>query len=143
MIGELEKSKTDGGRLPDHNYILKTESDLMMDALQRHLMVEFESQKKAQADSFVAELAVNMRHFDDEWEKRLEGASKAWSEEKSQLQSRLEIAQAAQEHLESRVLQLEAVIQDWADEEGDNWWTDDRTGSDKEGPGGLRSGNRI
>ena len=129
--------------MPDHNYILKTESDLMMDALQRQLMVEFESQKKAQADSFVAELADNVRHFDDECEQRLEGASKAWSEEKSQLLSRLEIAQAAQERLEGRVLQLEAVIQDWADEEGDNWWTDDRTGSDKEGPGGLRSGNRM
>ena len=76
MIGELEKSKTDGGRLPDHNYILKTESDLMMDALQRQLMVEFESQKKAQADSFVAELAVNMRHFDGEWENDLKAPLK-------------------------------------------------------------------
>ena len=112
-----------------------------MEALQRQLLTEFDSQKRAQADFFVAELAANMRHFDGDWEKRFEGASKAWSEERSQLLSRLEIAQAAQERPEGRVQQLEAIIQDWADEEGDNWWTDERTGSDKLGLGGLRSGN--
>ena len=67
LIGDLEKSKADDGRLPDHNYILRTESDLMMDALRRQLMAEFESQKKAQASSFVTELAANMRNFNDEW----------------------------------------------------------------------------
>ena len=41
-----------------------------------------------------------------------------------------EIAQAAQERLEERVKQFEAVIQDWAVDEDDNWWTDERTGSD-------------
>ena len=45
LIGELEKSKTDEGILPDHNYISRTESDLIMDALQRQLLIEFESQQ--------------------------------------------------------------------------------------------------
>ena len=109
----------------------RTESDLMMEALRRQLLSEFESQKRAQADSFVAELATNMRQFNGDWEKRLEAVSKAWSEERSQLISRLEIAQATEERLESRVQQLAAIMQDWAGEEGDNWWTDEKTGSDK------------
>ena len=76
MIGDLEKSKVDGGILPDHNYILRTESDLMVDAMRRQLMAEFDSQKKAQANIFVTELATNVRNFNDEWEKRLESATK-------------------------------------------------------------------
>ena len=76
-----------------------------------------------------------MRYFDGEWEQRLKSSSKAWSEERSELFSRLENAQFPQERIEGRVQQLEAIIQDWADEEGDNWWTDDRAGSEKEGLG--------
>ena len=48
----------------------RTESDLMMEALRRQLLTEFESQKLAQADSFVAELATNMRQFNGDWEKK-------------------------------------------------------------------------
>ena len=86
-------------------------------------MAEFDSQKKAQANSFVTELATNMRNFNDEWEKRLESATKEWSDERSQLLSRLEVAHAAQERLETRVQQLEAVLQDWTEEDGDQRWT--------------------
>ena len=62
-----------------------------------------------------------MRHFNGDWERRLENASEAWAEETSLLTSRLEVAQAAQKRLENRVEQLEAAMQDWTGEEGDNW----------------------
>ena len=68
---------------PDSGYSLRTERDLMMDALQRSMLSEFESQKKAQAESFVAELSVKMRHFNGDWERRFESASEAWAEAKS------------------------------------------------------------
>jgi polyhydroxyalkanoate synthesis regulator phasin len=125
------------------DYILITESDLMVDAMRRQLMAEFDSQKKAQANSFVTELATNMRNFNDEWEKRLESATKEWSDARSQLLSKLEVAHAAQERLETRIQQLEAVIQDWADQEGEQWWSGEETEHDKEGHGESRSGNRM
>ena len=111
--------------------------------MRRQLMAEFDSQKKAQASSFIAELATKMRNFNDEWEKRLESATKEWSDERSQLLSKLEVAHVAQERLETRVQQLEAVIQDWAYEEGDQWWSGEGTEHDKEGHGESRSGNRM
>ena len=128
---------------PDSSYILRTESDLMMDALQRFMLSELESQKKAQAESFVAELSVKLRHFHCDWERRFESASEAWAEDKSLLMSRLEVAQAAQKRLEHRVEQLEAIIQNWAGEEDDNWWAADKEQSEAEALGGSRSGNRM
>ena len=46
LIGGLEKSKTDEGILPDHNYILRTESDLMMGGLQRQLLIVLNHKRK-------------------------------------------------------------------------------------------------
>ena len=85
----------------------------MIEAMQVSLMDEFESQRRAQADSYTSELAVKLRHFNGEWERRLEEASKGWAEEKARLLGELAVAQAAQRRLESRVENQEAVVQDW------------------------------
>ena len=117
--------------------------DRLIDALQRSMLSEFELQKKAQDESFVAELSVKKRHLNGGWERRFESASEAWAEEKSLLMSRLEVAQAAQKRLENRVEQLEAIIQNWACEEDDNWWAADTEEYEVEALGGSRSGNRM
>ena len=69
-IDELEKSRVRirDEHAPDSNYILRTECDLLMDALERSMLSEFELQKKAQAESFVTALSVKMRHFNGDWE---------------------------------------------------------------------------
>ena len=53
------------------------------------MMDECESQRRAQAESYVADLAVEMTHFSGEWEPRLEEASKGWAEEKVRLLAEL------------------------------------------------------
>ena len=57
-IDELEKFATVSELKPDPNYILRSESDAILEAMRRSLMDEFESQRRAQAASCAAELAT-------------------------------------------------------------------------------------
>ena len=55
----------------------------------------------------------------------------------------MEAAQAAQRRLASRVAELEGVLRDWGYDEEEDWWTADQATHEAEGPGRLRSGNRM
>ena len=58
IIDDLEKSKVRGELMPYSNYILRAESDLVMDALQQQMLTEIESQTQVHVYSCVAQLSI-------------------------------------------------------------------------------------
>ena len=111
-IVDLECAAAPGNFRHDPNYMRRSESDRMTEAMRRSLLDEVERQRRARAESYTSELTVNVRHFNSDWERQLDEAWKDWAKERARLLGELQGAQATQ-RWETRIEALYAVIRDW------------------------------
>ena len=86
----------------DSNYVLRSESDSIVEAMGRKLLGEFENQRRAQSAFDFAELAGQLRHVYSDGVRKLEEASRDWAEERTRHTEHLDEARITQHQLKTR-----------------------------------------
>ena len=82
-VANLEGLLAQGSPNVDERYILKSESDELLEALKQSVNGEMERHRREQSMSYMTELYNKMRQLNAEWESRLEEATHRWNDERA------------------------------------------------------------